>query len=169
MINIYIDSDVIVAAEIEGEQNHEESKKFMDYVLEIENPDTTFITSIFTFLEIASAMIRRTNDKDKAYSLVHRVGRSWKWKKSIKPVPPIPPKELTSFRRLVDRLIDTSVEFHTTSGDTIHAQTAAWHEIDYLITWNTKHYSHMEQQLKSLTVMTPTKLLEEFKKLYPEK
>jgi len=167
MINIYIDTDVIVAAEMEDEQNHEESRKFMDYVLETENPDTTFITSVFTFLELAAAMIRRTNDEDKAYSLVHRVGRSWK--ESIKPVPPMPSKKLTSFTRLVDRLVETSVKFHTKAGDTIHAQTAAWHKVDYLITWNTKDFSRMEQQLESLTVMTPTELLGEFKKLYPEK
>jgi hypothetical protein len=76
---------------------------------------------------------------------------------------------LTSFTRLVDRLVDTAIKFHTTSGDTIHAQTVAWHKVDYLITWNTKDFSYMEQQLEGLTVMTPTKLLEEFKKLYPEK
>lgn len=167
MINIYIDSDVIVSAEMEDERNHEESKKFMVHILGIENPDTTFITSVFTFLELASAMIRRTNDEHKAYSLVYRIGKSWK--DSIKPVPPMPSKKLTSFTRLVDRLVETSVKFHTRSGDTIHAQTAAWHEVDYLITWNTKDFSYVEQQLESLTVMTPTELLEEFKKLYPEK
>lgn len=32
-LNVYIDSDVMVASEIKGEQNHIESKKFMDYVL----------------------------------------------------------------------------------------------------------------------------------------
>ena len=167
MINIYIDSDVMVSAEMKDERNHEESKKFMDYILGTENPDTTFITSVFTFLELASAMIRRTKDEHKAYSLVHRVGSSWK--ETIKPVPPIPPKKLTSFTRLVDRLVDTAIKFHTTSGDTIHAQTVAWHEVDYLITWNTKDFSYMEKEIKSLKVMTPTKLLEEFKKLYPEK
>ena len=31
-LNIYIDSDVMVASEIKGEQNHLESKRFMDYV-----------------------------------------------------------------------------------------------------------------------------------------
>ena len=164
MINIYIDSDVIVSAEMEDEQNHSESKIFMDYVLRQEHPDTTFITSVFTFLELASAMIRRTNDEHKAYSLVYRIGKSWK--DSIKPVPPMPTKKLTSFTRLVDRLVDTAIEFHTPSGDTIHAQTVAWHETDYLITWNKKHYSNMEHKILSLKVMTPTELLEEFKKLY---
>jgi len=167
MINIYIDSDVIVAAEMEDEQNHDESKKFMDYILGTENPDTNFITSVFTFLELASAMIRRTNSKDKTYSLLYRVRDLWKYK--IRPVPPMPPKKLTSFPRLVNSLVETSVKFHTKSGDTIHAQTAAWHAIDYLITWNKRDFSHLEEQIESLKVMTPTELLEEFKKLYPEK
>jgi len=167
MINIYIDTDVIVAAKMEDEQNHKESKKFLDYVLGTENPDTTFITSVFTFLELASAMIRRTKNQHRTYSLLYQIKNSWK--DSIKPVLPMPTKKLTSFSRLVDRLVETAIKFRTPSGDTIHAQTAAWHETDYLITWNTKHYSYMKKQLKSLKVMTPTKLLEELNKLYPEK
>lgn len=167
MINIYIDTDVIVAAEMKDEQNHAESKKLMDYVLRQEHPDTTFITSVFSFLELASAMIRRTKNQHRTYSLLYQIKNSWK--DSIKPVLPLPTKKLTSFSRLVDRLVETAIKFRTPSGDTIHAQTAAWHETDYLITWNTKHYSYMKKQLKSLKVMTPTKLLEELNKLYPEK
>lgn len=167
MINIYIDSDVIVASEIEEEAYCEESKKFMEYVLRSENSDITFITSVFTFLELASAMIRRTKDEHKAYSLLYRIKSSWK--DSIKPVPPIPPKKLTSFTRLIDTFIETSIKFRTPSGDTIHAQTAAWHEIDYLITWNKKHFSHMEKQIKNLRVLTPTEVSEEFKKFKKDK
>ena len=163
MINIYIDSDVIVSAEMKDEQNHEESKKFMDYILGSEIPDTTFITSVFTFLELASAMIRRTKNKDKTYSLLYRIKNSWKY--TIKPVPPMPPPKLTSFPRLVDGLVDTSIKFHTPSGDTIHAQTAAWFATDYLITWNKRHFSHMKKQIKGLKLLTPTELLEEFTKI----
>ncbi|TES91679.1 MAG: hypothetical protein E3J87_07260 [Candidatus Cloacimonadota bacterium] len=162
-INIYIDSDVIVASEIEDERNHDESKKFMDYILETENPDTNFITSVFTFLELASAMIRRTNDENKTYSLLYKIRNSWKYK--IRPVAPMQPKKLTSLTRLVDSLVDTAIKFHTPSGDTVHAQTAAWHEIDYLVTWNKRDFSHMEKQIENIKVLTPTELLEEFKKL----
>lgn len=161
MIVIYIDSDVIVASEMEDEPNHKESKNFMERVLNNENSDILFITSVFTFLELASAMIRRTNDEDKAYSLLYRIGKSWK--DSIKPVPPILPKKLTSFTRLVDSLVETAIKFHTPFGDTIHAQTAAWHEVDYLITWNKKHFSNMEKQVEGLKLLTPIEVLEELK------
>lgn len=167
MISIYIDSDVIVAAEMEDEQNHMESKKFMDYVVKHDNPDATFITSIFTFLELASAMIRRTNDEDKAYSLLYRIGKSWK--DSIKPVLPMPTKKLTSLQRLVDRLVETAIKFHTPSGDTIHAQTAAWHEVDYLITWNKKDFSEMEKQIQGLKLLNPSEALDIFTKLKADK
>lgn len=162
MITVYIDSDVIVASEMEDELNHEESKNFMGRVLGKENGDILFITSVFTFLELASAMMRRTNDENKAYSLLYRIRNLWK--DSIKPVPPMPPRKLTSFTRLVDRLVETSVKFHTPFGDTIHAQTAAWHEVDYLITWNKKHFAYMEKKIDGLKLLTPSEALEEFKK-----
>lgn len=160
MTNIYIDSDVIVSAEIAAECNHEASKDFMQHVLKNNNPDVTFCTSVFTFLELASAMIRRTNDEDKAYSLLYRSRNSWK--KLVKPLPPLPPKDMTSFPRLVDSLIETSIRFRTPSGDTIHAQTIAANEIDYLVTWNKKHFSHLSKHLGSLKVRTPAEALVEF-------
>lgn len=163
MLNIYIDSNVIVASEIETEEHHQQSKEFMEYVLASEGTDTTFFTSVFTFLELASAMIRRTNDKDKAYSLVHRVGKSWK--ESIKPLPPIPPRKLTSFTRLVDILIDAAIKFHTPSADTIRAQTVAGYEIHYLVTWNKGDFSEMERQISQLKVLTPTEMLAELKRI----
>ncbi len=168
MIEIYIDSDVIVASEIDGEQHHQESKEFMEYVLTSNKNDIIFFTSIFTFVELASAMIRRTNDKDKAYSLLYRIRNSWK--NSILPLPPIPPipyKSRPSFSKIVteivDTLIETSIQFRTPSGDTIHAQTVDLYEIYYLVTWNVRHFSDMEKQNKRLKVMTPTEALLEFR------
>ena len=73
--NIYIDSDVIVASEIDTEQHHVESKDFMKQVTENRGRHFVFFTSVFTSLELASAMIRRTQDRDKAYSLLYRVQR----------------------------------------------------------------------------------------------
>jgi len=161
MTLVYIDSDVIVASELKEEQCFSESKRFMEYVLKSRIPDTTFFTSVFTFLELASAMIRRTRNKDKAYSLVYQIRSSWK--DSIKPYPPLPPKKLTSFSRLVDTLIETSIKFRTPSGDTIHAQTAAQYEIDYFITWNKDHFLGMEREIKNLKILNPTEALAEFK------
>ena len=163
MIEIYIDSNVIVASEIEEEEHHQKSKDFMEYVLESEGTDTIFFTSIFTFLELASAMIRRTDDKNKAYSLLYRIGKSWK--ESIKPMPPILPEQLTSFGRLVDRLVETAVEFHTPSADTIHAQTVALYGFPYLVTWNKKDFSEMEKQISELKVLNPTEMLDELRNI----
>lgn len=161
MLEVYIDSDVIVASQIESERHHWESKEFMEYVLTSNKNDIVFFTSIFTFVELASAMIRRTNDEDKAYSLLYRIRNSWK--KSILPLPPIPQENRASFTKLVDTLIETSIQFRTPSGDTIHAQTVAGYEINHLVTWNVKHFSDMEKQIKRLKVMTPTEALLEFR------
>jgi predicted nucleic acid-binding protein len=159
MINVYIDSDVIVASEIEQEEHHKESKRFVEYVLKNRKPDITFSTSVFTFLELASAMIRRTNNSDKAYSLLYRIRNSWK--DSIRPLPPLPPERLTSFTRLVDTLIETSLKYRTPAGDTIHAQTVSNHEIDYLVTWNKGHFSHLAKEIDGLRIVTPEESLRE--------
>ena len=161
MIEVYIDSDVIVASQIESERHHRESREFMEYVLSSNKKDIVFFTSIFTFVELASAMIRRTNDKDRAYSLLYRIRNSWK--NSILPLPPIPQKNRASFTKLVDTLIESSIQFHTPSGDTIHAQTVAGHEIECLVTWNVRHFSDMERQIKHLKVMTPAQVLLELR------
>jgi len=157
-MDIYIDSDVIVASEINNEENHAESEKFMEYVLGNKNPDITFYTSVFSFVELASAMIRRTNNSDKAYSLLYRIRNSWK--KSIKPLPPIPAKLRASFTGLVETLIETSIKYRTPSADTIHAQTIAGYEINYVVTWNKKHFSYMEHQIPNLKILTPPEMLE---------
>jgi predicted nucleic acid-binding protein len=161
-MDIYIDSDVIVASEIANENNHKESKKFMEYVLADKSKDTTYYTSVFSFLELASAMVRRTNNNDKAYSLLYRIRNSWK--KSIKPLPPIPSRRRTSFTELVDTLIETSIKYRTPAADTIHAQTISGYEIDYVVTWNKRHFSCLERQFPNLKVLTPTEILTEFAK-----
>lgn len=78
MLNIAIDSDIIISSEIVNESFHTESKKFMEFVLGNKNKELTFFTSIFSFVELASAMNRRTKDSDKAYSLLYRITNSWK-------------------------------------------------------------------------------------------
>ena len=159
--NIYIDSDVIVASEIDTEQHHVESKDFMKQVTENRGRHFVFFTSVFTSLELASAMIRRTQDRDKAYSLLYRVQKTWKH--SINPLPPIPPKEMTSFTRLVDDLIETTIRFNTPSGDTIHAHTAALWEMHCLVTWNKVHFKGLEKQLRGIRVLDPHEMLAELK------
>ncbi len=95
-------------------------------------------------------MIRRTKDKRTAYSLLYQVRNSWK--RSIKPYPPVEPKEFTSFTRLVDALIEAAIRFRTPSGDTIHAQTVYRYKVDYLVTWNVQHFSYLKKNIENLKV-----------------
>ena len=157
-MDIYIDSDVIVSSEINNEENHSESREFMEYMLTNKDPAITFYTSVFSFVELASAMIRRTGNSDKAYSLLYRIRNSWQ--KSIKPLPPIPAKRSASFTSLVETLIETSIKYRTPSADTIHAQTIAGYEIDHVVTWNKKHFSDMQHQIANLRILTPSEMLE---------
>jgi len=159
--NIYIDSNVIVAAEIDTEKCHTESKTFMKYVTEKNHPNFIFFTSVFTSLELASAMIRRTGNSDKVYSLLYRTKNTWKH--SINPLPPMSPKEMTSFTRLIDSLISTTVKFNTPTADTIHAHTAASYEMHYFVTWNKDHFMELERQLKGIKIRDPIEVIRLFK------
>ncbi len=162
MANVYIDSNVIVAAEIAGERNHNESEKFMDRVLNARVPEISYVTSVFTFLELASAMIRRTKNQDKTYSLLYRIQKTWR--ESIKPYPPLEPAKSTSYTRLVNALVETAIRFRTPSGDTIHAQTIALYKCDYLVTWNVRHFSLMNKKIKGLKILKPPEMLAELER-----
>jgi len=167
MKNIAIDTDVIVASEIDKEENYKESKKFMKYILENNLGDVSFFTSIFTFLELGSAMIRRTKDKDKTYSLLYRITKSWK--NIINPLPLSASKRSMSpssfSKNWIDDLIETSIKFNSKSGDTIQIQTALENQIDCFITWNKRDFISLEKQIKGFKVFTPTEVLEEIKKV----
>jgi len=162
MTNIYIDANVIVASEIRGESNHKESKKFIEYVLQNKDTEIRFFTSIFTFLELSSAIIRRTRNKDKAYSLLYRINKTWK--SSINPLPLIFSKKSSLFTELIDNLVETSIKFKTSAGDTVHAHAVAENQIDYFITWNKKDFKILGRKLR-IKVLTPDEVLIELTKL----
>jgi len=167
MKNIGIDTDVIVSSQISSEVNHKESKRFMDYILKSNLEEMFFFTSIFTFLELSSAMIRRTRDKNKVYSLLYQLNKSWKDK--LNPIP------LTSFKKSmspitfsknwIDRLIDTAVKFKSKSADTIQIQTILENQIDCFITWNKKDFIQLEKEIRGFKVYTPTEVLDEISKI----
>jgi hypothetical protein len=157
--NVYIDSNVIVSAEIPAERNHKESKRFMDFVLSVRLPDVNYVTSVFTFLELASAMIRRTKSQHRTYSLLYRIQKTWK--DSIRPYPPLEPARSTSYTRLVDSLAETAIRFRTPTGDSIHAQTVALYRFDFLVTWNVRHFAEMPKRIKKLKILTPPEMLAE--------
>jgi len=171
MKNIAIDSDVIVASEIAIESNHKDSKEFMDYILSDKLKDVFFFTSIFTFLELGSAMIRRTKDKDKAYSLLYRITPSWK--NVINPLPlSISKKQITPntfSRNLIDSLIETAIKFNTKSGDTIQTQAILENQIDCFITWNKKDFVILEKNIPNFKVLNPKEMLSELKNLRKNK
>ncbi len=166
MKNIAIDSDVIVASEIDNETNHKESKEFMDYILSQKVKDVFFFTSLFTFLELASAMIRRTKNKDKTYSLMYRISKSWK--KVINPLPFSSSKKQitpnTFSRDLVDNLIETAIKYNTKSGDTIQSQAILENQIDCFITWNKKDFKILEKSIPNFKVLNPKEIITELKK-----
>lgn len=165
MKNIAIDSDVIVASEINKESHHQESKEFMEYVLSTKIKNIFFFTSIFTFLELASAMIRRTKNKDKTYSLLYRISKSWK--KVINPLPLSSSKKQitpnTFSRDLVDNLIETAIKYNTKSGDTIQSQAIIENQIDCFVTWNKKDFILLEKKIDNFKVLTPKEFLSKIK------
>ena len=158
-IFVYIDSNVIVSSKIRSEATHKESKKFMRHVLQNKDHTVVFTTSIFTFLELASAMIRRTKSKDKAYSLIYQISKSWK--NSIYPLPIIYDKNPT-ITKMVDELIETAIKCRTSSADAIHAHTVSENYTDYFVTWNKPHFKYLKKQIKDLKILDPTEMLEEF-------
>lgn len=152
---IFIDTDVIVASQIKSEKNHAESRRLMDFVLKSKSRRFEFYVSVFSFLELASAIIRRTDSKDKAYSLLWQITKSWKGR--IKPI--VPEAGVASFNTLIDHLIDTAIKFKTRTGDTIQAHSFATLELKYFVTWNVKDFRLMSKKLKVKT-LTPTDMLE---------
>jgi hypothetical protein len=166
---IYIDSNVIVSSEIKSESNYADSSEFMEFAEKIHSrfPDVMFVTSVFTFLELASAMIRRTQNEDKTLSLLYRVTTMWEsW---IKPVAPLAPGKRTSFKRLIDSLIGTAIKFHTPAADTIHAQTVYLYDFDYLVTWNKADFQGMVKEMKKLTIVTPSEMYARLRDLVRER
>jgi len=163
LIYAYIDTNVIIASEIRTERNHQESKEFMDRVLASKKREVSYVVSVFAFLELASAMIRRTGNPDKAYSLLYRIRTSWK--KSLKPVLPLRSKELASFTNLMDTLIETAITLRTPTADTIHAQTIMRYDFDYLVTWNKRHFTGLSKAVKKLKIITPIEMLVELKRI----
>jgi len=162
LILVCIDSNVIVSSKIRSENTHKESKRFMRHVLQNKDPTVLFTTSIFTFVELASAMIRRTKSKDKAYSLIYQVSKSWE--KSINPLPVTYNLNLP-LTKIIDELVETSIKCRTNLGDTIQAQTICENDIDYFVTWNKSDFRYLKKRIKDLKILDPTEMLEELKSI----
>ena len=156
-MKIYIDSNVFVSSVIDAERTYVESKKFMDYLIKTQFPkDIIFCTSRFTEVEVASAIFRRTQNEDKARSMLHKIERPWKNKICLFPENP---KVKVNLDDLVIKLVETALRYGTSFGDTVHANDVESYSIDYLVTWNDKHFKRLPISIKSLNVANPFRML----------
>ena len=155
--NIYIDSDVFVSSEKRDEPQHLESKKFLDIIIKGDKlKQVNFFTCRFTGVELASAMIRRTKQKHRAYSLLYRLDNPWS--KKVLPLPPKSNSKIT-WKDLIQELIETTVKYKTPAGDTLHAKFVVEYNMDYLVTWNKKHFKVLQKKVSGLKVLDPTEML----------
>lgn len=163
-VSVYIDADVIVSScEHLKKSNQKESIRFMELVLKDKNKEKfSFFTSQYTLLEIASAIGRRTKNKDLAYSelykIIHPMGEY------ITILQPSKRKKI-DFKKYITQLIEISVKHSTPAGDTIHAQIIEDYEIDILVTWNIDHYKCFEENISRLKLMKPNSFLDKYNKI----
>jgi predicted nucleic acid-binding protein len=156
MKKIYVDSNIFVDAEISERSFHKESKRFLESVLL--RHDIRVCTSVYTLLEIASAVTRQIGRKNLSYKYLYNVEMKYK-EGQVSWLYPSKKDEVFDFERLVRALIETSIQYYTPSGDTIHAHTLIANRIRTLITRNKEHFQH----LKGREILTPEEFLERFK------
>lgn len=160
-MKIYIDSNVFVSNILTNETNHKESKDFIDFLLENNFPDNLlFLTSAFTEVEIASAVFRQTKNEETARATLHKLERPWRDKFHL-----LPDKidKKIKLDNLIIKLVETALRHGTTFGDSVHANVVESYNIDFLVTWNIKHFKKMEEKIKELKVITPKEMLNKLK------
>lgn len=156
MRKIYVDSNVFVDAEISERPFHEESKKFLESVLS--RHDIRVCTSVYTLLEIASAITRQIGKRYIAYKYLYNVELKYD-KSHVSRLYPSRKDEVFDFEKLVQALIETSIQYYTPAGDTIHAHTLIANRIRTLITRNKDHFKH----LKGRDILTPEEFIQTMK------
>jgi predicted nucleic acid-binding protein len=149
---IYVDSNIFVDAEIPERKFYKESKEFFNVVLNKHN--IRICTSVYTLLEIASAITRQIGKRD-TYKHLYNVEANYR-EGQVSWLYPSTKKKLFDFEKLVRSLIETSIRCQTPSGDTIHAQTLIANRIKTLITRNKDHFKN----LKRKEVLLPEEFLQ---------
>lgn len=147
---IYVDSNVFVDVEIPEREHHQKSKEFMDKVLCLH--DIRVCTSIYTSLEIASAL-RRQKGLRAIYHYLYDMHRKYK-EGQVMWLSPM--KKSVDFSHLVEKLIETSINHSTPSGDTIHVLTMLEHRTKILITWDKKDFENVRGRKE---IFTPEEFL----------
>lgn len=162
-MKIYIDSNVFVSNICEDEDDHEQSKEFFEFILKNNfKEEVSFITSIFTEVEVASAVFRRTGNEEKAQATLYKIENPWKEKIALLPYDL---EKKIKLNDLVVKLVQTALRHGTTFGDTVHANDVESYDIDFLVTWNIRDFKKMEEKIGKLKVVTPTQILTELKKM----
>jgi len=146
---IYVDSNVFVDVEILERQHHRESKGFFERILG--RDDIRIYTSVYTSLEIASA-IRRQKGSRAMYHYLYDIHRKYK-EGQVVWLPPT--KKKTEFNHLIEKLVETTIKHATPGGDTIHVLTMFEHRIKTLITWDKRDF----QNVKRRSILTPEEFL----------
>ena len=165
---VYIDTNVIVSAMLEDEKQHRLSKNFLNEI--ILNPKIhrlfEFYTSIFTLPELASAIYRRTKNREKAYATLYNVIGTWKEALSVLDAP-IPKRYSRSTRKWLDyfirKLVEVAVEYGTPTMDSFHTLILKEYHIDILITWNKKDFKNVCSKL-GIELLTPAEFMEVYLK-----
>jgi predicted nucleic acid-binding protein len=156
MKKIYVDSNIFVDAEIPERTYHNQSKKFLESVLA--RDDIKVCTSVYTLLEIASAITRQLGKRNIAYKSLYNVETKYS-ERHVSRLYPSRKDEVLDFEKLVRALIETSIRYYTPAGDTIHAHTLIANRIRILITRNKDHFKH----LKGRDILTPEEFMDKFK------
>lgn len=154
MKKVYIDTDVLIASKSRSETNHLKSKKFTDYVIGDKSSGYQFFASGYTLLEMVTNVRRKTGSKDKARSLAWQLTRSWKYRIRMLGFKP------KSIEDLFHELTETAIELGIPTGDTIHSQLIIDSKMDYLVTWNKKHFKPLRRKLRKLEIMNPEEFLD---------
>lgn len=156
MRKIYVDSNIFVDAEIPARPCHKGSKRFLESVLA--RNDLRVCTSVYTLLEIASAFTRQLGKRNISYKFLYNVEMKYK-EGQVSWMYPTRKDQVFDFEKLVRALIETTIQYYTPSGDTIHAHTLIANRIRMLITRNKDHFQH----LKGRDILTPEEFLEKFR------
>lgn len=156
MKKIYVDANVFVDAEMPKREFHKKSEEFLKLVLA--RHDIRVCTSVYTLLEIASAITRQIGKRSISWKYLYNVEAKYK-EGRVSWLYPTKKDEVFDFERLVRALVDTATQYYTPSGDTIHAHTLIANRIRTLITRNKDHF----HRLKGRAILTPEEFLEKFK------
>jgi len=162
---VYIDSNIFVNAKRRKEKTtHKISKEFMDYVIKLNRKEDKidFFTSRYTGVELASAMIRQTQNKYRAKSILYELGKEWEDKIGLIPENP---KKTIKWEDFLKRLQEIVIEYKVPASDSIHAMALLELSPNYFVTWNKKHFAPLIKKMKNTIMVDPKEFMSELKKV----